>query len=517
MSKSDPSFNRLVKELEVIIDKVLSPGASGASRKRKDKRFQALVLDEEELFQEISDKRSPFMIPGQETPLELRKKYARDIERDLTKLFLSTGNFKIFTAAKQKDFFNFNGRAILVSPEKKLLIFRGTDGSDHFKVLGEVMTGVRNALRNRDTSDPTRIFFNKNPQYYAELALLNTQLEAEYAQTGFANTHSTEQKNKWFQNKRKRGAEFVALKTKYPYNVEGAQAGHAFGGQVSITTGLLKNSSSMDPNNLDLNVIIQDQFPAHVEGLKKAIFEVQAADANIEYERRISRNFAEGRITILLPELALKNKQEGTEAQNKFKNLLRPRLAVLKADIVRAKGSPSFEQLLSQLIEDTFLGKKVTSKKFITKRRLKGKKSKVTVDVKTLAGTKVSTRSAPSERQAPSGPNLQDLINLINNQLHDKIRENMGKGGARQVLNYRTGRFAKSAKLQNLTASKEKNAVNAQVKYFGTPYTRFEKGGDLHKPLRDPKGIFGRSIRQILQENKLATLRRVNVKLQRIN
>ena len=110
-----------------------------------------------------------------------------------------------------------------------------------------------------------------------------------------------------------------------------------------------------------------------------------------------------------------------------------------------------------------------------------------------------------------------DIIELVNAKLTDKIRENMGKGNSKQTLNWRTGRFGKSAKLKNLTTSKDKNALLASVKYHGAPYTRFEKGGDLHKVGRDPKLIFGRSIRQILQEERIANLRRVKVKLIRDN
>ncbi len=89
----------------------------------------------------------------------------------------------------------------------------------------------------------------------------------------------------------------------------------------------------------------------------------------------------------------------------------------------------------------------------------------------------------------------------------------MGAGKSKQKLNYRTGRFARSAKLEALIPTKDKNAMAAEVSYMKHPYSVFEKGGRLYKPLRDPAGIFGRSIRQILQEEKIATLRQVQVNL----
>ena len=46
------------------------------------------------------------------------------------------------------------------------------------------------------------------------------------------------------------------------------------------------------------------------------------------------------------------------------------------------------------------------------------------------------------------------------------------------------------------------------------PYATFEPGGRLATtPGRDPHRIFGRSIRQLLQEEKIANLRRVKVQL----
>ena len=108
---------------------------------------------------------------------------------------------------------------------------------------------------------------------------------------------------------------------------------------------------------------------------------------------------------------------------------------------------------------------------------------------------------------------LQLLIDEINRLLHDQIKQNMGKGGAKQLLNYRTGRFAKSARVQALYDVKEKGAIGAKVKYMRHPYGVFEPGQRLHKVGRDPHRIFGRSIRQILQERKIANLRRVKVDL----
>lgn len=111
--------------------------------------------------------------------------------------------------------------------------------------------------------------------------------------------------------------------------------------------------------------------------------------------------------------------------------------------------------------------------------------------------------------------NLNSLLALINSRLHDKIKENMGKGGSKKILNYRTGRFARSAEVKNLYDISERSAIGATVRYMKDPYQVFEPGMShlATGPGRDPHRIIGKSIRQILQEEKLATLRRVQVEL----
>jgi hypothetical protein len=90
----------------------------------------------------------------------------------------------------------------------------------------------------------------------------------------------------------------------------------------------------------------------------------------------------------------------------------------------------------------------------------------------------------------------------------------MGKGNSRTTLNYRTGRFARSAEAMKLWESRERKALNAQVKYMKDPYQVFEPKGRLNPPRgRDPALIFGKAIRQILREQKIADLRRVKVTL----
>ena len=54
------------KQALEIIDNILAPKAAALSRTRKEKRINALGIDADEIYEEITSKYSPFKIPGQE-------------------------------------------------------------------------------------------------------------------------------------------------------------------------------------------------------------------------------------------------------------------------------------------------------------------------------------------------------------------------------------------------------------------------------------------------------------------
>jgi len=187
--------------------------------------------------------------------------------------------------------------------------------------------------------------------------------------------------------------------------------------------------------------------------------------------------------------------------------------------LITGAGSLSIlDTLKKDLIKLWVKGIKPRKNSSIRKRlyKLKGTVQKNISSRRLDFNTIVNRKNIPDTEAGSSG-SMHDVINVINNKLTNKIRQNMGKGGSKKQLNWRTGRFGESAKVTYLMESFEKGALEADVRYHGWPYTRFEKGGDLWKSLRDPKGIFGRSIRQILQEEKIVKLRKVKVHLERLN
>ena len=85
------------------------------------------------------------------------------------------------------------------------------------------------------------------------------------------------------------------------------------------------------------------------------------------------------------------------------------------------------------------------------------------------------------------------LIRKLNRSLPEAIRGNMGS----PRLNYRTGRFSRSARILNITQTNNQFSV-VEYTYQHNPYLLFELGNSrLATRQRDPRKIIDMSIREI--------------------
>lgn len=85
----------------------------------------------------------------------------------------------------------------------------------------------------------------------------------------------------------------------------------------------------------------------------------------------------------------------------------------------------------------------------------------------------------------------------------------MGTGDKSDILNYRTGRFAQSVQVNNVTQGRE-GMITAYYTYMKYPYATFSQGGRQEFPRsRDPKLLISKSIREILQEQMITRMRAV--------
>jgi hypothetical protein len=107
--------------------------------------------------------------------------------------------------------------------------------------------------------------------------------------------------------------------------------------------------------------------------------------------------------------------------------------------------------------------------------------------------------------------NLLSLTNLINSQIQDVISANMGNGSAKNVLNYRSGRFASTVKAEHATMSRE-GMITVFYSYMKNPYATFSEGGRQAYPRsRDPKLLISQSIRDIAAQAVSNRLRAVSL------
>lgn len=115
------------------------------------------------------------------------------------------------------------------------------------------------------------------------------------------------------------------------------------------------------------------------------------------------------------------------------------------------------------------------------------------------ASTSYKTSEKARSKGSTSAPSysLASLQLLLSTHLQDVISAKMGSGNSRNILNYRTGRFAASAKVERMSQSRD-GMITAYYSYMKNPYQTFEPGfsqGSIKT--RDPKLLIAGSIREI--------------------
>jgi hypothetical protein len=177
--------------------------------------------------------------------------------------------------------------------------------------------------------------------------------------------------------------------------------------------------------------------------------------------------------------------------------------------------SPSMQEYIETLISNTIKGKKTPAQAHnvpinlitdVTRGAFKPR-NKTTAKVHASSQQKIS---APTKADSVT-VNLTNLQSLINRHLQSVIAANMGDGGQSSILNYQTGRFAASAKVERLTQSRE-GMITAFYSYMKNPYQTFEPGYRQGSPkTRDPKLLIARSIREIAETRVSNKLRAVSI------
>ena len=192
----------------------------------------------------------------------------------------------------------------------------------------------------------------------------------------------------------------------------------------------------------------------------------------------------------------------------------------VKGYLLRGRSSPSVLDHITNSIMAAIRGQKISQVKTAVS---KSNKTKIAKQVPVISGftsgvkklkrpAKLAEKSAPLLSGVVSQENkLLALQNLLDANLVQTVKQNMGTGSRRDILNLRSGRFAESVAVQRLTEGRA-GMITAYYDYMRYPYATFSAGGKQESPRsRDPKLLISKSIRELAAQAKITRLRAVLV------
>lgn len=193
--------------------------------------------------------------------------------------------------------------------------------------------------------------------------------------------------------------------------------------------------------------------------------------------------------------------------------------------LVELESSPKIVKLIEDRLVATISGKKrklkneysgtignlpeLTARKIIGADKAKADIRRAKAELKSLKQKANKTKQQVKKQALPKTVNLVNLLAILNSQIQDVVSANMGDGTRKDILNYRTGRFASTVNIDHLTMGRE-GLISVFYSYMKNPYATFSAGGKQDKPkTRDPKLLIGKSIRDIASQvvdNKLRAI-----------
>lgn len=188
---------------------------------------------------------------------------------------------------------------------------------------------------------------------------------------------------------------------------------------------------------------------------------------------------------------------------------------VLRNNPALGTSSRSIVDFLAEAYTGVLSGKKVFGEKTVktvksskvVKNTVSAKGKKTNFPTPAVKVNKVKLESPRKEVEY----SLISLQNLINSQLQSVVSANMGDGNSKNLLNYRTGRLASSAKVERMSESRA-GMITAFYSYMKNPYATFSDGGEQSSPKsRDPKLLISKSIREIAAQQAINRMRAVAI------
>jgi len=110
-----------------------------------------------------------------------------------------------------------------------------------------------------------------------------------------------------------------------------------------------------------------------------------------------------------------------------------------------------------------------------------------------LAATGAAIASKRGGQAMRTSQNPLALKNLLNELLPQTVAKNM----IAPALQFRTGRFANSVRVDNVTQGPRGGSTMIEANYMTDPYSTFAPGGKKYTPQRNPEALIKRSVREI--------------------
>ena len=174
------------------------------------------------------------------------------------------------------------------------------------------------------------------------------------------------------------------------------------------------------------------------------------------------------------------------------------------------EGSPSVMDLIDAEAPKTIIQRMFPHKSNPDMRLKVNKALLKTLKIPTTKSGKVASKKAKGKvsgrrnRKRPpavvtsrveqkAGTNPMALKALINELLPRAVAQNM----ISPALQYRTGRFANSVRVDNITQGPRGGNKMIEASYMNNPYETFARGGKMYTSQRDPERLIRKSVRQV--------------------
>jgi hypothetical protein len=259
--------------------------------------------------------------------------------------------------------------------------------------------------------------------------------------------------------------------------------------------------------------------------LSKLISSVKPNISNAAQEKSAQEAFKKLLANLQKVSLYVKDRAEQLQKLNSSKQLdpkLQQKLVqILQSQqtfetLLNTEGSPSVLDHITTMMANAITGKvtKGSKSSILLKNKIplgtKSAKSRVQKP-NTKKKTPLKFKEPPLKFSSAQQISLSSLQLLLNANLTQTIKQNMGDGSRRDILNLRSGRFAESVKVERLSESRA-GMVTAFYSYMKNPYATFSDGGKQSSPKsRNPKLLISKSIREIAAEQVANRLRAVAI------